>query len=343
MKRIAFTLIMFCAFTIKAQVNLVPNPSFEDTAGLIYPNAPLFMDNVLNWYLPNNTSTEYYNEDYGTAPYILSCCYHYARTGKAFVGLIASPTTANMNYREYIQVRLNQPLVAGKQYAVGYYYSIVQGASPSIANSLGFRFSYDTLSYPSWFSTPPINYDEYFGVDSLSYMDTNLALVSAISVGGDTTAWYSLQTTYTAVGGEEYLTIGNLYGAANTNHIYISTPPNPINQITSYYIIDDVYVLDIEQLQDTDLVYIDTFNVGAPITYNCIENSCTDPANATGIYSTLADCQFVCGVNGVKEEQSTKQIISVIDVLGNESKPKPNVPLFYRYNDGTVEKRIIIE
>lgn len=59
MKRIAFTLIMFCAFTIKAQVNLVPNPSFEDTADFIYPNAPFFMDNVLNWYLPNNTSTEY--------------------------------------------------------------------------------------------------------------------------------------------------------------------------------------------------------------------------------------------------------------------------------------------
>tara|TARA_B110000858_G_C17572484_1_gene367545 strand:+ start:449 stop:619 length:171 start_codon:yes stop_codon:yes gene_type:complete len=50
------------------------------------------------------------------------------------------------------------------------------------------------------------------------------------------------------------------------------------------YYIDDVFVPDVEQLQVTDLVYIDTFNVGVPVTYNCIENTCIDPANATGIY-----------------------------------------------------------
>jgi hypothetical protein len=31
-------------------------------------------------------------------------------------------------------------------------------------------------------------------------------------------------------------------------------------------------------------------------------------------------------------------------VLGKKGvSPKPNMPLFYRYDDGTVEKRIIIE
>ncbi|MBT4881821.1 MAG: hypothetical protein HON40_04655 [Flavobacteriales bacterium] len=38
-----------------------------------------------------------------------------------------------------------------------------------------------------------------------------------------------------------------------------------------------------------------------------------------------------------------RQLINITDVLGRESKPTPNVPLFYRYNDGTVEKRIIVE
>ena len=41
---------------------------------------------------------------------------------------------------------------------------------------------------------------------------------------------------------------------------------------------------------------------------------------------------------------SKRKLVEVIDVLGKKGiKPKPNVPLFYRYDDGTVEKRIIIE
>ena len=48
-------------------------------------------------------------------------------------------------------------------------------------------------------------------------------------------------------------------------------------------------------------------------------------------------------VLGVNEYKPTKQLHSIIDVLGRESKPAPNVPLFYRYSDGTVEKKLIIE
>jgi hypothetical protein len=46
---------------------------------------------------------------------------------------------------------------------------------------------------------------------------------------------------------------------------------------------------------------------------------------------------------GIKEEVKSKEILKIVDVLGRESKPQTNVPLFYIYNDGTVEKRIIIE
>jgi len=39
----------------------------------------------------------------------------------------------------------------------------------------------------------------------------------------------------------------------------------------------------------------------------------------------------------------TKRLNSIINVLGTTTKPKPNIILFYIYNDGTVEKRMIIE
>ena len=334
--------ILFCLpLFVKAQVNLVPNPSFEDTVNIrLIPINNI--SNALNWYQAHDGTPDCWNEDYGTAanPPLYS---HVGRTGKAFSGFGTSTHTFTPNSREYIQVRLSQPLIAGKEYVVGYYYAFTS-TSYSVTYSLGFRFSYDTLSYPSWFTSPPTGiYYDHLGTNSLSYMDTNLALLTAMSMGGDTFAWYPLQTTYIAIGGEEYLTIGNLYGADSTSLVYISTPSNPVSQTISYFIVDDVYVLDIEQLQDTDLVYIDTFNMGVPISYNCIENTCIDPGDATGIYSTLADCQAVCGVNAIKEEEINKLLIKITDVLGRESKPTPNAPLFYRYSDGTVEKKLIIE
>ena len=38
-----------------------------------------------------------------------------------------------------------------------------------------------------------------------------------------------------------------------------------------------------------------------------------------------------------------KEILKVVDILGRETKEKENELLFYIYNDGTVEKKIIIE
>ena len=38
-----------------------------------------------------------------------------------------------------------------------------------------------------------------------------------------------------------------------------------------------------------------------------------------------------------------RELKNVIDVMGKETKPKSNTPLFYIYDDGTVEKQIVIE
>jgi hypothetical protein len=37
---------------------------------------------------------------------------------------------------------------------------------------------------------------------------------------------------------------------------------------------------------------------------------------------------------------SNRKLIRIVDVLGRESKGSKNEPLFYIYNDGTVEKKI---
>ncbi|MBC8510679.1 MAG: hypothetical protein H8D33_03350, partial [Cryomorphaceae bacterium] len=42
-------------------------------------------------------------------------------------------------------------------------------------------------------------------------------------------------------------------------------------------------------------------------------------------------------------ENSNKNLIKIVDVLGRETKPKKNTPLFYMYDDASVEKKIVVE
>ena len=41
--------------------------------------------------------------------------------------------------------------------------------------------------------------------------------------------------------------------------------------------------------------------------------------------------------------QQKRKLLKIVDVLGKETPYKKNTPLFYLYNDGTVEKKIVVE
>ena len=49
------------------------------------------------------------------------------------------------------------------------------------------------------------------------------------------------------------------------------------------------------------------------------------------------------GTTSINEDTSNKELIKVIDILGRERNKNKNQPLFYIYDDGTVEKKIILE
>ena len=52
---------------------------------------------------------------------------------------------------------------------------------------------------------------------------------------------------------------------------------------------------------------------------------------------------LLCPPLSIQEHTTNKELLKVTDLLGRETKGKTNQPLFYIYDDGTVEKRIIIE
>jgi len=61
-------------------------------------------------------------------------------------------------------------------------------------------------------------------------------------------------------------------------------------------------------------------------------------------FSTNCNYANPCNTTSAIQEHSTnKKLLRTIDVLGRETKGKKNEPLFYIYDDGTVEKRIVIE
>ena len=46
---------------------------------------------------------------------------------------------------------------------------------------------------------------------------------------------------------------------------------------------------------------------------------------------------------GIEEHTTNKELLKITDILGREVNEKRNTTLFYIYNDGTVEKKIIFE
>ena len=67
--------------------------------------------------------------------------------------------------------------------------------------------------------------------------------------------------------------------------------------------------------------------------------------------NNLAGCDSIVNLNltvtipsGILNITNTeKTLVKIIDMLGQETPYRKNTPLFYIYNDGTVEKRINIE
>ena len=73
--------------------------------------------------------------------------------------------------------------------------------------------------------------------------------------------------------------------------------------------------------------------------------SVDDPTWSTANW-TLIDSQSYfssnCNPSAIQEQTTNKKILKITDLLGRETK-QTNHPLLYLYDDGTVEKRIVIE
>lgn len=78
----------------------------------------------------------------------------------------------------------------------------------------------------------------------------------------------------------------------------------------------------------------------------CIEVddvNCWNSNNIWGIDTNIQYFSTNCNTTSIFEYSTNKELIKVTDLLGRETKAKTNTPLIEIYNDGTVEKKIVIE
>lgn len=207
---------------VHAQINLVPNPSFESIT-----NCPSSLcgdfDIALtqNWTTPTLATPDYFNLSNGGIPQNIGG-YQNARTGNAYVGIAIGKAL----YREYIQCKLIQPLEADKNYKVTFFISMGDSSGGSCDN-MGIYFSTTAISVLN---------TEHLPYSPQVISEPNNPIIDDID-------WIQISGIFRATGGEQYITIGVFTDEANTDWIPISGGAEWAAE-QAYYFIDDVSVVE---------------------------------------------------------------------------------------------------
>lgn len=222
------------------QQNLVPNPSFEEHTAC--PNAPGKIWLATPWEKVGGGG------GYDLLSRMRSCLLRhsrkqggggYARTGQAYADILllynnhVLPSTQEGNF---LGTHLLQSLDTGKKYNVGLYLSLMDSMHIACKN-IGAYFSIGKPTQTGW---------------SPEFTTTHLlSLVPQVRYEGDflidKEGWMEISGSFTAQGGENYITIGNFDGYFNSDTINLHSGgvfPNIGYWETSAYFIDDVSVIE---------------------------------------------------------------------------------------------------
>ena len=126
------------------------------------------------------------------------------------------------------------------------------------------------------------------------------------------------------------------------------------NQLTSLDISNNTAIWRLQcsnnQLTSLDVKNGNNTNITSFWAYGNSNLSCINVDNSTWSISNWTDIDpqhyfsnNCSGATPIQEHTTNKELLKVTDLLGRETKEKTNQPLFYIYDDGTVEKRIVIE
>ena len=102
--------------------------------------------------------------------------------------------------------------------------------------------------------------------------------------------------------------------------------------------------LDMRNGNNQNISYFVTWNCWNSQFLECI--SVDDSIYSTNNWTSIDTWHYFsdnCNPLAIEEYSTNKQLLKVTDLLGRETKGTKNEVLFYIYDDGTVEKRIVVE
>lgn len=231
MKKTLFTLALLPAFA-SAQINLVPNPGFEE-----YKQLPCqCMQNDMSEYLvawdAANAGTSDYITDLAQPGCYADCKgdngqgIQVPHGGHAMVFFYNEYDT----YREYVSVTLSQPLVPGKKYYAEMYVSLTDH-SQFATNNVGMCF-----------------FNSKRSVSGDGYIITAKPQVNSAALITDSKGWVKVSGTFIADSAYSFLVIGNFFSPATTKQQPVAVAgrdPEAGGKFAGYYV-DDVLVKAME-------------------------------------------------------------------------------------------------
>ena len=234
MKLKLLILFLFLQVSSFCQINLVPNPSFEewkyiDTGFANYPFPK-------HWINPNMSSPDYFTSDttygLGTVPNNRHG-YTYAFDGKGYIFTgLRDDTSYNIHggFKEYIEAELIDSLKQNRYYYVSLYVRWADSTTIAIYD-LGVYFS-QTLIYDDSILTLTMCVPQIKN-NSGNYLTD--------------TVWTKISGYYLAQGGEKFIVIGNFKEDKNTDYIFLRHPDISHYNTTTWaagYYIDMVSVVE---------------------------------------------------------------------------------------------------
>lgn len=280
-----FTALIMAISLIANSQNLVPNPSFENVK--IAPcswtlNNYDFTKAIENWIMPTMGSTDIFTTlvDRNCYAHCLSTSEdangnQLPRTGKVMSAIVTygygcgtHVLDTSIEYREYLEIQLIQPLVVGLTYYAELYVSLADSARHA-SNNIGMYFS-DTLIHNRRICSE---------LDFRPQINEN-------SIITDNKTWVEVSGEFIATSPARYLVIGNFSNNNMTSNLEYHSKKNR----NAMYYIDDVLVKQacLVVSPDTTICQNDTLNLHAQSNSLIGWASSTQPNKIISTGSTLS-------------------------------------------------------
>ena len=193
-----------------------------------------------------------------------------------------------------------------------------------------FTAAIDTVTYLdlSYGAGQAIGVFDLTGIEdftNLKYLDCSYNLLTSLDLSQNTALeWFNVK----------FNQLNSLDVSHNTALTYLFCENNQLA------------TLDLRNGNNTNVTSFKSYNNSSLTCINVDNASYSDTNWTHPAYFELDPQHYFsnnCSGTAMQEQTTNKELLRTIDVLGRETQSRNNTPLFYIYDDGTIEKRIVVE